>query len=538
MAIAGLRSPAEANLHMTDVIQEPENSSPAEPLKRVPLLQLAHVSKRFPGVVALDDVSFDLYPGEVHVLVGENGAGKSTLVKLLSGIYQPDDGEILVEGVPVHLRTPHDAQMLGISTVHQELNLVPHLDVGKNIYLGREPMRGKTGVIDWTALYEGARDQLRQLGIALDPHIPVARLGVALQQMTEIAKALVNDARVLILDEPTAAITAEEAEQLFQLVEKLKAQGTGIILISHHLEDATRVGDRATVLRDGKYVATVPMATSTPNDLIRLMVGRELTQQFPKEDIPFGEVALEVQNLNRSGVLHDISFEVRQGEILGLAGLVGAGRSEVARAIFGIDKIDSGTIEVFGAPVDNSTPGKAIEHGLALLPEDRKHQGLVLLLSVGDNISMAAPGATGSPPGLLPPRSRFQTARRFIEALRIKTPSARQRVMFLSGGNQQKVVLAKWMLTQARIFIFDEPTRGIDVGAKVEVYRLMGELLKGGAAIVMISSELPEVLGMSDRILVMREGRIVARFERGEATQESIMSYAAAGTHEEMGVAA
>lgn len=503
-----------------------------------PLLQLLNVSKRFPGVVALDDVSFDLYPGEVHVLVGENGAGKSTMVKLLSGIYQPDEGQILFEGQPVHLRTPHTAQQLGISTVHQELNLIPHLDVGKNIYLGREPMRGKTGVIDWTALYTGAAAQLARVGIRLDPHTPVARLGVAMQQMVEIAKALVNDARVLILDEPTAAITAEESEQLFQLVEKLKAQGTGIILISHHLEDATRAGDRATVLRDGKYVETVPMATSTPNDLIRLMVGRELTQQFPKEEIPFGAIALRVEGLNRSGVLRDISFDVRQGEILGLAGLVGAGRSEVARAIFGIDKIDSGTIEVFGKSVRNTTPGKAIDNGIALLPEDRKHQGLVLLLSVGDNIALAAPGATGAPPGLIPPRNRYQTARRYIDALRIKTPSAAQKAMFLSGGNQQKVVLAKWMLTKARLFIFDEPTRGIDVGAKVEVYRLMSELLKGGAAIVMISSELPEILGMSDRILVMREGEIVARFEPGEATQESIMNYAASSTKEKLEVAA
>ena len=503
-----------------------------------PVLQLVDVSKRFPGVVALDGVSFDLYPGEVHVLVGENGAGKSTLVKLLSGIYQPDGGEIYFAGQPVQLRTPHAAQQLGISTVHQELNLIPHLDVGKNIYLGREPMRGKTGVIDWSALYAGAAQQLARLGIALDPHTPVSRLGVAMQQMTEIAKALVNDARVLILDEPTAAITAEESEQLFQLVEKLKAQGTGIILISHHLEDATRVGDRATVFRDGKYVDTLPMATSTPNDLIRLMVGRELTQQFPKEAIPFGPVAMKVEGLNRAGVLRDISFDVRQGEIVGLAGLVGAGRSEVARAIFGIDKLDSGSIEIFGKPIRNSIPGKAIDNGIALLPEDRKNQGLVLLLSVGDNISLAAPGATGAPPGLIPPRNRYQTARRFIDALRIKTPSARQKVMFLSGGNQQKVVLAKWMLTKARIFIFDEPTRGIDVGAKVEVYRLMNELLAGGAAIVMISSELPEVLGMSDRILVMREGEIVARFEAGEATQESIMSYAASSAGDDLAAVA
>ncbi|MBX3070521.1 MAG: sugar ABC transporter ATP-binding protein [Thermomicrobiales bacterium] len=498
---------------------------------RTPVLELRNVSKRFPGVVALDDVSFDLFAGEVHVLVGENGAGKSTLVKLLSGIYQPDEGEILMDGAPIVLRDPHAAQTHGISTVHQELNLVPHLDVGKNIYLGREPMRAG-GVIDWSALYRGAKEQLLRLNIGLDPHHRVSTLGVALQQMTEIAKALVAEARVLILDEPTAAITAEEAEQLFQIVDLLKAQGTAIILISHHLEDATRVGDRATVLRDGRYVDTVPMAGTSHRDLIRMMVGRDLTQQYPKEDIPIGAVALEVDGLTRHGVIEDISFQVRTGEIVALAGLVGAGRSEVARAIFGIDPLDGGTIRVAGQEVKIGTPGEAIESGIALLPEDRKQQGLVLLLPVADNIAMAAPGQTGAPRGLLPPMAKLRTARRYIESLKIKTPSPRQRVMYLSGGNQQKVVLAKWMLTHASIFIFDEPTRGIDVGAKVEVYRLMNELLRGGAAIVMISSELPEVLGMADRIMVMREGRIVAEFDHASATQEAIMSHAAAQTHE------
>ena len=495
------------------------------------MLELRHVSKRFPGVVALDDVNFDLFAGEVHVLVGENGAGKSTLVKLLSGIYQPDQGEILMDGQPVHLKDPHTAQALGVSTVHQELNLVPHLDVGKNIYLGREPMRAG-GIIDWPAMYAGAGEQLLGLGIALDPHRLVSTLGVALQQMTEIAKALVADARVLILDEPTAAITAEEAEQLFQLVDRMRAQGAAIILISHHLEDATRVGDRATVLRDGRYVATVSMDKSTPRDLIRMMVGRDLTQQYPKEVMEIGQVALEVEGLTRHGVLEDISFQVRSGEIVALAGLVGAGRSEVARAIFGIDPLDSGVIRINDEHVTIQNPGQAIKRGIALLPEDRKQQGLVLLLPVADNISMAAPDNTGAPRGLLPPIAKMRTARRFIDLLKIKTPSPKQKVMFLSGGNQQKVVLAKWMLTHANIFIFDEPTRGIDVGAKVEVYRLMNELLSRGAAILMISSELPEVLGMSDRILVMREGRIVAEFEHHTATQEAIMSHAAAQTHE------
>ncbi len=492
-----------------------------------PVLELRGISKRFPGVVALDDVAFDLRAGEVHVLVGENGAGKSTLVKILSGIYQPDEGEILLDGRPVTLPDPHAAQRLGISTVHQELNLVPHLDVGRNMYLGREPLLG-AGVIDWPALYRGAAAQLGALGMSFDPHTRVSRLGVALQQMTEIAKALIAEARVLILDEPTAAITAEEANQLFRIVAALRDQGAAIIFISHHLEDATRIGDRVTVLRDGKLVVTRPMAGTTPRELIRLMVGRELTQQFPERPHEPGPVALKVSGLNRQGVLRDVSFTVRQGEIVGIAGLVGAGRTEVARAIFGIDRIDSGEIEIHGRPARVANPRQAIRHRLALLPEDRKQQGLVLLLSVADNIVMAAPEKLPAPPGLVPPGQRVRVADRFIQALRIRTPSALQRVMNLSGGNQQKVVLAKWLLTEADIFFFDEPTRGIDVGAKVEVYRLMNELLARGAAIVMISSELPEVLGMSDRILVMREGRIVAEMAAADATQEGVMTLAAA----------
>ncbi len=493
-----------------------------------PVLELRGVSKRFPGVVALEDVGFALRRGEVHVLVGENGAGKSTLVKILSGIYQPDAGEILLDGRPVVLQDPHVAQTLGISTVHQELNLVPHLDAGRNIFLGREPSRAIGQVIDWPALYRQAHAQLHTLGIDLDPRTPVRRLGVAAQQMVEIAKALVAQARVLILDEPTAAITAEEAEQLFRIVDRLRAGGTAIVFISHHLEDATRIGDRATVLRDGHHVATVTMAETTPRDLIRLMVGRDLTQQYPKEPVPLGPVALEVQGLSRAGVLHDVSLQVRRGELLGIAGLVGAGRTELARAIFGIDSIDRGQIQINGVPVRISNPRAAIRHGLALLPEDRKQQGLVLPLSVADNVGVAAPDKLGAPAGLVPPVARLRAARRFITSLRIKTPGPRQPVRLLSGGNQQKVVLAKWLLTEVDIFIFDEPTRGIDVGAKVEVYRLMNDLLAGGAAIVMISSELPEVLGMSDRILVMRGGRIVAELDRAEATQESIMTHAAA----------
>lgn len=502
-------------------------SDAASGTSRVPVLELRGISKRFPGVVALDDVAFDLYAGEVHVLVGENGAGKSTLVKILSGIYQPDEGELLLDRTPVKLPDPHAAQQLGISTVHQELNLVPHLDAARNMYLGREPMRG-AGVIDWPALYRGATAQLAALGMTFDPRTQVRRLGVALQQMTEIAKALVTEARVLILDEPTAAITAEEANQLFRIVDELRARGTAIIFISHHLEDAVRIGDRVTVLRDGKRVATLAMAETTPRELIRLMVGRELTQQFPERHVQLGSVALRVEGLQRRGVLENISFEVRRGEIVGIAGLVGAGRTELARAIFGIDRADGGLVEIHGRAVQITGPRVAIAHGLALLPEDRKQQGLVLPLSVADNVVMAAPDKLSAPPGLVPPAQRIKVADRFIQALRIRTPSARQRVLNLSGGNQQKVVLAKWLLTEADVLFFDEPTRGIDVGAKVEVYRLMNELLERGAAIVMISSELPEVLGMSDRILVMRSGRIVAGLDGATATQESVMTLAAA----------
>jgi ribose transport system ATP-binding protein len=514
----------------------PVDASPRD--QASPILELRGVSKRFPGVVALDDVSFALIPGEVHVLVGENGAGKSTLVKILSGIYQPDAGEILFEGKPVTLRDPHAAQELGISTVHQELNLVPHLDVARNIVLGREPLRGPGGIIDWPAVYSDSRKLLATLGLDLDPKTPVMRLGVALQQMVEIAKALIAEARVLILDEPTAAITAEEAETLFRIVDKLKAQGTAIVLISHHLEDATRAGDRATILRDGRLVATRPMSELPIPEMIRLMVGRELTQQYPKQECAPGPVALRVSGLRRKGVLEDISFEVRRGEVLGLAGLVGAGRSELARAIFGIDPIDGGRIEIDGEPVKVSHPAQAIGHRLALLPEDRKQQGLVLELSVADNIVLAAPQKLDAPAGLVPPAARVAKANRFIDALRIKTPSARQKTLLLSGGNQQKVVLAKWLLSDADIFIFDEPTRGIDVGAKVEVYRLVNDLLARGAAVLMISSELPEVLGMSDRILVLREGRIVAEFGRHEATPEAIMTYAAGAEEQDEGAAA
>lgn len=497
-----------------------------------PVLALRGIGKRFPGVIALDDVSFDLRRGEVHVLVGENGAGKSTLVKLLAGIYQPESGDITYDGRPVTIPSPAAAQRMGISTVHQELNLVPELDIGRNIMLGQEPMRAG-GIIDFRALYRAAAEPLASLGLPIDPRRKVRTLGIALQQTVEIAKALVANTQVLILDEPTAAITAEEAEQLFTIIHRLRGRGTAIIFISHHLEEAFRIGDRVTVLRDGRLVGTLPLAETDQPHIIRMMVGRELTQHFPARSITPGAVALSVRDLSRAGVLHDISFDLRRGEVLGLAGLVGAGRTEVARAIFGIDRIDQGDIEIHGRPVRLPDPGSAVQHRIALLPEDRKAQGLVLLMSVADNVILAAPGRVDAPAGLVPPRGRAAVARQFVDALRIRTPSVRQQTRLLSGGNQQKVVLSKWLLTQADVFIFDEPTRGIDVGAKVEVYRLMTDLLERGAAIIMISSELPEVLGMSDRILVMRGGRVVADVPAAEATQELIIRYAAAGSTED-----
>ena len=494
-----------------------------------PFLELRGIVKRFPGVVALNGVGFDVRPGEVHALLGENGAGKSTLIKVISGVYQPDAGEVHVLGSPVRVRNPHDAQALGISTIYQEFTLAPDMTVAENIFLGREPLRLRAlSIVDRTALIRQTRDVLASLDLQIDPEAVVRHLGVAQQQMVEIAKALSLDARLIIMDEPTATLTAHEIERLFESIARLKQRGVAIVYVSHRLDEVKAICDRATILRDGTYVATVPVASTAIDEMIRLMVGRDLKELFPKIAAEPREEVLRVEQLTRQGVLHDVSFSVRRGEIVGIAGLVGSRRTETARAIFGADPIDSGRILLHGKPVEVRTPADAIEHRIALVPEDRKRQGIFATLSVWENIVLSALKQF-SRNGILDVGRERQRAREFIASLRIATSDVDKRVLELSGGNQQKVVIAKWLNTNAEVFLFDEPTRGIDVGGKIEVYRLMGELVSRGAAIVMISSELPEILGLSDRILVMREGRICGEFERADATEEIILNCALRG---------
>jgi ribose transport system ATP-binding protein len=490
------------------------------------LLKLEGISKSFPGVRALHDVHLEVRKGEVHALLGENGAGKSTLMKILSGAYTRDAGEIYWDGRPIVIHHPREAQDLGIGIIYQEFNLVPQLSIAENVWISREPFRNRAlQLIDWKEMRRRTQDLLDELHLPLDPKRLVAGLGVAQQQMVEIAKALSLDARLLIMDEPTSALTDTEINQLFTLIRRLKERGVSVVFISHHLDEVFQICDRGTVLRDGEYIDTVELAQVTEDDIIRLMVGRNLDQQYPKVSSLRGEEALRVEGLNRKGVLHDISFTAYAGEILGIAGLVGAGRTELMRAVFGADPIDSGQVYIFGKEVAVKSPQVAIRAGVGLLPEDRKQQGLVLMLSVLHNISMASLDQLTSSLLLRLGDERKQ-AGGFIDKLRIMTPSLNQPVQYLSGGNQQKVVLAKWLASHSKILIFDEPTRGIDVGAKVEVYNLMNNLVENGVAVVMVSSEMPELLGMSDRILVMHEGRIAAELSRQEATQEKVLAAA------------
>ncbi len=502
------------------------NGNPTVPAP--PVLRVQGVSKGFPGVQALSNVRIEVARGEVHALVGENGAGKSTLMKILYGVHQPDSGTIELNGQPVTIGNPHQAQRLGISMVHQELNLVPALDVGRNIYLGREPTKGRS-VIDWTRLYRDAESLLAQLGIPLNPRTLVRRLSVAQQQMVEIAHALSWRPSILILDEPTSSLTSQEIDELFRILRDLKASGVAVLYISHRLEELEQIADRATVLRDGQYIDTVDARRTPIPALIRMMVGRSLDQQFPKQNTAVGDEVLRVEGLTRAGRFQDITFSVRRGEMVGMAGLVGAGRSEVVRAIFGADPKDSGEVFVDGHKVGIHTPDDAIAAGIGLLPEDRKTQGLVLVLPVKTNSTLTVLDQL-SRLGVVNHTRRDALARKSVADLRIRTPGIDFRVRNLSGGNQQKVVIAKWLAANPKVLIFDEPTRGIDVGAKVEVYNLMNALAQNGVGILLISSELPEVLGMSDRILVMHEGRLVADVPRSAASQEIIMSYAS-GEH-------
>lgn len=513
------------------------------------LLRMQDVSKSFPGVQALDAVTLDVGHGEILGLIGENGAGKSTLMKILSGVYPMDSGAIHIDGEPVHIHNPHQGQQLGISIIYQEFNLMPNLSVMENVFVGRE--FGRYGLIDRANLRRQTQVLLDRLGVRLSPDAVVRDLSVAEQQMVEIAKALSLEVRVIIMDEPTSALSDTEVQHLLAIMRDLKADGIGVIFISHRLEEVLSICDRVTVLRDGKNVGSIAAGEATQDNLIRMMVGRSLNELFHSEERftaaaaggagaegqaaapgPGQDVVLAVRGLTRRGtaldaaatVLDNVSFDLRRGEILGLAGLVGAGRTETVRAIFGADRCDSGEIHIDGKAVTIASPLDAIKHGIGFVPEDRKEQGLVLGLSVRENVALPNLDSM-SRFGFVRLAREAQRVKEFVQALQIRTPSLDKSVVNLSGGNQQKVVISKWLMLQPRILIMDEPTRGIDVGAKAEIYRLMNQLVESGVSIIMISSELPEVLAMSDRVVCMARGRVTGILSHAEATPELVMRY-------------
>ena len=488
------------------------------------ILIMENISKAFPGVQALSDVNLTVRKGTIHALMGENGAGKSTLMKILDGIYTPDSGQITFRGQPVTIDTTHTALKLGISMIHQELSPIPYMTVAENIFLGREPL-SRYGLIDKRKLNADTRALLNRLEIDINPTSMMKDLSVANTQMVEISKAISYDSSLIIMDEPTSAITEREVAHLFRMIRSLKAKGVTIIYITHKMDEVFQIADDITVLRDGKHVATVPALQTNKNHLITMMVGRELNELFPKEVASIGEVILSVRNLTRSGIVQDVSFDLRRGEILGIAGLMGAGRTTVIESIFGVHKIDAGEIMIKGKKTQINSPADAIANGLALLTEDRKLTGIMGVLPVRDNMVIASL-SNYEKRGLLDGRRIEATYKEEKSRLDIKSPSMDQLIKLLSGGNQQKVLVSRWLLTAPDILILDEPTRGIDVGAKAEIHKLMCKLAQDGKAIIMISSELPEILGMSDRILVMHEGRVGGIFERKDATQESIMQAA------------
>ena len=488
------------------------------------LLELSNISKSFPGVKALEDVHFSTDAGQVHALVGENGAGKSTLIKVISGVHPADSGTIRMNGEVVRFRSPHEAQDHGIATMYQELSLYPELTVAENIFMGHAPMRkaGPAEVIDWGEMNRRAEEILTSLNIHdMDVRRKVGALNVGNRQRVEIAKALSLDAKVLIMDEPTAALTESDVDQLFDIVRLLKERDVAVIYISHRLIEVFQLADKVTVLRDGKFVDSKPVSETDEDDLIQMMVGRTITDLFPKLPSEVGEPVIEVKGLNRHPQTEDVSFTVRSGEIVGMAGLVGSGRSETAQVIFGILKPDSGQILVEGQPVKIKSPSHAMKLGIAYVPEDRGTQGLVREMRIRENLSMAILDSF-TRFGVVIKRNERKSGEDLIEQLNIIATSGEQVVNKLSGGNQQKVVVGKWLATKPKMLIVDEPTRGVDVGAKAEIHRLMSELAQQGLGILMISSELPEIIGMSDRILVMRNSRLVAEFSRDEATQENV----------------
>ena len=504
---------------------------PQEPLPEISVLEITGVSKSFGAVAAVREVSFGLRAGEIHALVGENGAGKSTIVKMLAGVHRPDTGMLTLGGEELILNGPADAQAAGIAVIYQEPTLFPDLSVAENIFMGRQPL-GRYRRIDRTAMHAAATALFDRLGVTIDPQRPARGLSIADQQIVEIAKALSTNARVVVMDEPTAALSGVEVERLFGVARSLRDRGAAVLFISHRFEEITELCQRITVMRDGRHVSTDALADVTVEEIVRRMVGRDLDALFPKQDVDPGDVVLEVTGLARDGVFEDISFQVRAGEIVALAGLVGAGRSEVMRAVFGIDKRDAGTVTVAGRSLPAGRPRAAMAAGVALVPEDRRQQGLVMELSIQRNATMTRLKSL-SRLGMLVGSGERSLAAEWTARLQTKYGRLSDPVATLSGGNQQKVVLAKWLATAPRVLIVDEPTRGIDIGTKAEVHRLMSGLAADGVAIVMISSELSEVLGMADRVLVMREGRLVRELSRAEATEESVMFAATGATGQE-----
>lgn len=488
-----------------------------------PILEMRAISKRFDATQALDNVSLKLYKGEVHALLGENGAGKSTLIKIMTGIHQPDTGEILLEGQPIHIGNSAQAQEHGIAAIYQEPLVFPDLNVAENIFISHQ---GRGTVVNWRKMYRDAEDILKKLGVSLDVRKQARGLTLAAQQTVEIAKALSLRTRVLIMDEPTASLSAHEVEQLFRLVRNLRDQGVAILFISHRMDEVFEISDRITIFRDGEFISSAPAEEVTPQSAIRDMVGRDMESFFVKEEVPIKDVVLSVKNLSKQGVFSGLSFDIRHGEVLGFAGLVGAGRTDVALALFGVAPADEGEIIFEGQSLKIQSPQQATQMGIAYVPEDRRQHGLVMPMAIAANISLPTLQRYLTRLGLIKRWEEETVAESFRQKLTIRTESVRSPASKLSGGNQQKVVLSKWLNTQPKLLILDEPTRGIDVGAKAEVHHMINELAKQGLAILMISSDLPEVLAMSDRILVMREGQQMGIFSREEATQETIMTAA------------
>lgn len=507
---------------MVDRVQCRELPAP-DAHEQVPLLELRNISKHFPGVRALDAVSFSVYPGEVHMLLGENGAGKSSLMKVLCGAYRADEGTFHYKGEAVRISSPADARDFGIAVIFQEFSLVPYLDIAHNLFLGREFAGRIPGSVDHHRMHQEAGEILARLGMSLDTHTLVHTLGVAQQQMIEIAKALSQNARILVMDEPTAALSDKETDALFSVIRDLQEKGVAIIYISHRMAEVFSMGDRITVLRDGKKVASLLPGETTSDELVRLMVGRTVDMSYARNFCKTpGDVALEVRGLHAANGIRDINLTVRTGEIVGLSGLVGAGRTEVARAIFGADRVTAGSVKIFGKE-STGGPEQVAAKGVALIPESRKEEGLALLRSIGDNMMMSGMRRL-FPGGLFHPRTARKAAQQLVQKLRVATPNVERPVRVLSGGNQQKVVIGKWLNAQSRLFIFDEPTRGIDVGAKAEIFALIDKLVQDGCAVLMISSELSEIVHVCDRAYVMRDGCIAGELGRSELTEENILN--------------